>query len=77
MQTMTMLRANVSVTPSRQVCNRSAFQAKFTPRPVAPCRRITTVIRAEADNTGGSITNSGTTKGKDSYEVGLRILGTF
>lgn len=67
MQSTTMLRANALMTSSRQACNRGAFQAKLAP--AAPPRRCVKIIRAEADNTGESITNSGTTKGKDSYEV--------
>ena len=67
MQTASMLRTNALVSSSRQCCNRQIFQPHFAP--AVALRRRAVLIRAEADNTGGSITNSGQTKGKDSYEV--------
>lgn len=69
MQTVNMLRSTAVVTSSRQWSNRSRLQANIAP--AAPCRGRALSIRAEADNTGGSITNSGQTKGKDSYEVNI------
>merc|ERR1712071_461975 len=65
MQTVSMLRTTAFVSSSLQLCNRTTFRAIA---PAAPRRLRTFSIRAEADNTGGSITNSGQTKGKDSYE---------
>ena len=67
MQTVSMLRTTALVSSSAQRCNRTTFRANLAP--AAPRRTRTLSIRAEADNTGGSITNSGQTKGKDSYEV--------
>lgn len=61
-----MLRTAAPSASSRVCCNRTVFQIKLVP---AVRRNRTTLVRAEADNTGGSITNSGQTKGKDSYEV--------
>ena len=70
MQTVSMLRTTALVSSSRQCCTRTSFQAKLAP--VVVQRRSHTVIRAELDsNSGGSITNSGQTKGKDSYEVAI------
>lgn len=66
MQTTNMLRTTAPVSSSRMCCNRANFQAKLAP---SVRRGRMALIRAEADNTGGSITNSGQTKGKDSYEV--------
>ncbi|KAL3141794.1 hypothetical protein ABBQ32_004468 [Trebouxia sp. C0010 RCD-2024] len=65
MQTASMLRTAAPSSSSRVCCNRTVFQTKPVP---AIRRNRATLIRAEADNTGGSITNSGQTKGKDSYE---------
>ena len=67
MQTVSMLRSTACVSTSRQWSNRSRFQANVVPAAASRGRALS--IRAEADNTGGSITNSGQTKGKDSYEV--------
>lgn len=64
MQTVSMLRTTALVSSSRQCCNRTCFQAKLAP--AAFRRSSPPVVRAEADNR--SITNSGQTKGKDSYE---------
>ena len=69
MQTASMLRTNGLVSSSRQCCNRQFFQPHFAP--AVTLRSRAALTRAEADNTGGSITNSGQTKGKDSYEVWL------
>ena len=67
MQTVSMLRTTALVSPSRQCCNRTARPANLAPAPHRRSRMMS--IRAEADNSQGSITNSGRTKGKDSYEV--------
>ena len=69
MQTVSMLRTNALVSSSRQCSNRQYFQPHFAPAVALRSRAVLT--RAEADNTGGSITNSVQTKGKDSYEVCL------
>lgn len=65
MQTASMLRTTAPASASR--CHRPVVQAKLVPAALRRGRTVQT--RAEADNTGGSITNSGKTKGKDSYEV--------
>lgn len=72
MQTASMLRTTTPLSSSRVCCNRTAFQAKLVP--AALRRGRATLTRAEADNTGGSITNSGQTKNKDSYEVSTSYL---
>ncbi|KAL3141793.1 hypothetical protein ABBQ32_004467 [Trebouxia sp. C0010 RCD-2024] len=64
MQTASMLRTTAPASASR--CHRPVVQAKLVPAALRRGRTVQT--RAEADNTGGSITNSGKTKGKDSYE---------
>ena len=67
MQIASVLRTNALVSSGRQCCNRQVFQSNVAP--AVPRRSRAILTRAEADNTGGSITNSGQTKGKDSYEV--------
>ena len=67
MQTLSMLRSNALVSSGRQCGDRVRLQVNHAP--ATPSRSRTLFVRAEADNTGGSITNSGQTKGKDSYEV--------
>ncbi|KAL3161063.1 hypothetical protein ABBQ38_009446 [Trebouxia sp. C0009 RCD-2024] len=64
MQTASMLHTTALVSPSRQCSNHTCFQARLAPATLR--QRRATLIRAEADNR--SITNSGQTKGKDSYE---------
>lgn len=72
MQVVRTLRTSALVSSSRQCCSRQAVQLNLAPAH-APRQSRTTLIRAEVNNTGGSITNSGQTKGKDSYEVCIPI----
>ena len=72
MQDVSTLRTSALVSTSRQRCSRQAV-LKFAPAR-APRQSRPTLIRAEANNTGGSITNSGQTKGKDSYEVCISVV---
>ena len=67
MQAISTHRTIASVSSGRQCSSRSVSQAKLSPAALR-CSRLT-LVRAEADNTGESITNSGQTKNKDSYEV--------
>ncbi|KAL3162850.1 hypothetical protein ABBQ32_009303 [Trebouxia sp. C0010 RCD-2024] len=64
MQTASMLHITALFSPSRQCCDRTCFQARLAPASLRRSR--VACVRAEADNK--SITNSGQTKGKDSYE---------
>ena len=72
MQVVSTLRTNALVSLSRQCCSRQTAQLNRAPAHATRQSRPT-LIRAEANNTGGSITNSGQTKGKDSYEVCIPI----
>ena len=67
MQVASILRTSALVPSTRQCCKRQVFQPNVAPVLSRGSRTI--LSRAEADNTGESITNSGHTKGKDSYEV--------
>ena len=67
MQAISTHRSIASVSTGRQCGTVSILHAKLSP--AAPRRNRLTFLRAEANNTGESITNSGQTKGKDSYEV--------
>ena len=67
MQTATMLHTSGFASASRLTVNRATFQKSLVPACSRP--RVSKAVRAEADNAGGSITNSGKTKKADSYEV--------
>lgn len=73
MQASSVMRSSGLVSTSRHIVNRSSFQK--SPAPVALRQHNTSIIRAEANNTGGSkggsITNSGKTEQPDSYEVDI------
>ena len=67
MQAASMLRTPGLVSSSRYSVSRAVFQKSSAPLVLR--QRYSTTTRAEADNTGGSITNSGKTSKPDSYQV--------
>ena len=69
MQAVTTYRSTASVSLARQCSARVGRVSHAKLSPAAPRRSRSTFVHAEADNAGESITNSGQTKGKDSYEV--------
>ena len=73
MQTINMTPSTGLTSSTRHSVNRTVFQG----RALAPLRQRTVrTVRAENENAGGSITNSGKTKNPDSYEVLIANYGT-
>lgn len=72
-----MLRSPAVLPSSRQCSNRAPLQRTCLPAGALRVR-APRAVRAEADNTGGSITNAGKTEKPDSYQVrqGTRKLDT-